>query len=891
MDERLLKRAVQSIEMPEDMKDRIVNNCRSGEAKPLFTPKKRFVYMPMAVTACVCALAIALTGVWVWQLRVLSEGDGESPATNTPDNTATVPEEDVINVIPLSDEDLHTRTDAYKSGYSQEVDDIDNLVTMTEEEINEYYGIETAYLLNSLNIKLTPINPSEVDGLTCSYVYRTDGGWGETYFDTNAFIYGEDGEICVYISKFAIPHSIPKLWSDKEQLSTISGVTAAVGMREGDGWKQYRTEFKLEEYGLCFNVWCDYDMIGKVVGAIKEHCDSQFWWSVPENAQPLTLDKLREICKGDTSKLSWNDFRQYQATEIGSGLYIMRYPIEEKYSLTIGGVPEEDPWYMRFRTEGQYYDIDIREDSLEEYLNDPIPEGDFVNIIPLEEDEINYSMSADFAEEDRVYMTDKELSEYYGIDVTAFGNIPSYMEAQSYEHNDGMRCIWWKDSDGSGLYYDKNTFSFANPNGTEVIDISLGRLMVSNDKLWEKMKMRSRIGGRDVVIGKTEQEHYIAELRSKDGEIAIVVSAFGGVSFDEFCGVISALVEQTEERRNFVNETYPYPQEYPGNLTEIADVLIWPTDGGYISEWGYWDGGYSGHAGIDISGIESGASVYAGADGVVTFAGWEANLGYYVEIYHSDLGITSCYAHNSTLDVSVGQQVAKGERIAGAGSTGYANSVLIHIAVKINGVNVNPKDYFGLRFGADGENIHFIYAEYSEDKNDDLWWSLNGLTGPDEQPTPLLDEDFTAMSRDELIGYYGVNIFPDSLSSERYKLNEGGENGFGVYRQNGGKGEVYFDINSFSYSGRTDNYLRINVEKDGLPYKTKLIEEMMSDPYLLSYVNGHPVLFMYDDYGVEFAIFMTASGKAGFRISAYNIGFGAVNTTNLVDIVSQLIDQ
>ena len=730
MDEQLLKRSVQSIEMPEDMKDRIIDSCKSGEAKPVFTPKKRFVYMPMAVTACVCVLVAALAGVGIWQMKVLSDGGSPTEGSSQPP-TEVINDIDIINVIPISDEDLDTMVPAYKSGYSAPVEDIDNLVMMTEEEINEYYGIETAYLLSGLNIKLTPIDPGEVDGITYPYVFRTDGGWGETYYDTNAFTYGEEGEICVYISKFAVPYSIPKLWSDKEQLSTISGITAAVGMREGDGWKQYRTEFSLEQYGLYFNVWCDYDMISKVVSEIKYKCDSSYSWGVPdpvgitdadvdeclkliaqnsdftavdsdiydidfdgidevlvladvpfraicvfkkENGkmvqtdtfgmgslsyvetlklhtysddderypffifhydnggamkcdvvaaikpaddsynveyllsfgtltyadipepftkefyrigwnktdiamdgdyndiskeeflelyakytvkEPLTLDKLREICSGDTSKLSWDDFEQFESTDIGSGLYILAYNIEDKYTLCIGsGNPGNEPYYMNFLVIGQYYSIDIREESLEEYLSQPIPEGDFINITPLEEDEINYFLDADFVDGEQVYLTDEQLSIYYGIDVTSFGNIPSYMTKESYTENNGMRCIWKRDG-VTGIYYDKNTFSFSNPDRSAFIDISMGTLMNYNERLWENKKMRSRISGRDVAIGGTEAGHYVAEFPSNDHQVFFVISTYG-ISIEELHDVLTALVEQPDAR----GEDYTCPSQY-----------------------------------------------------------------------------------------------------------------------------------------------------------------------------------------------------------------------------------------------------------------------------------------------------------------------------------------
>ena len=137
----------------------------------------------------------------------------------------------------------------------------------------------------------------------------------------------------------------------------------------------------------------------------------------------------------------------------------------------------------------------------------------------------------------------------------------------------------------------------------------------------------------------------------------------------------------------------PTPAGTFSGATAAYGKLLWPINGGYISEWSYWDGGYRGHLGIDIAGLGWGDPVYAGASGLVTYAGWYYGLGNYVEIYHPDLGISSGYAHNSTLYVSAGQQVAQGECIAGAGATGVAYGVHVHLTVKVNGVNVNPRAY------------------------------------------------------------------------------------------------------------------------------------------------------------------------------------------------------
>lgn len=139
--------------------------------------------------------------------------------------------------------------------------------------------------------------------------------------------------------------------------------------------------------------------------------------------------------------------------------------------------------------------------------------------------------------------------------------------------------------------------------------------------------------------------------------------------------------------------TRPTPAGTFKDETAAFGKLLWPANGGYISQWTQWDGGYSSHVGIDIAGINYGDPVYAGASGIVTFAGSYYGLGNYVEIYHPDLGITSGYAHNSAIYVTVGQQVSQGECIAGAGQTGRAYGVHIHLAVKVNGVNVNPRNY------------------------------------------------------------------------------------------------------------------------------------------------------------------------------------------------------
>ncbi|MGH8191709.1 MAG: M23 family metallopeptidase, partial [Rhodanobacteraceae bacterium] len=85
------------------------------------------------------------------------------------------------------------------------------------------------------------------------------------------------------------------------------------------------------------------------------------------------------------------------------------------------------------------------------------------------------------------------------------------------------------------------------------------------------------------------------------------------------------------------------------------------------------------HAGIDI-GVPRGSSVYAVANGVVTYAGVRDGYGKVIEIDHGD-GYMTRYAHNSKLLAHVGEHVHTGEVISDAGSTGRSTGPHVHFEV------------------------------------------------------------------------------------------------------------------------------------------------------------------------------------------------------------------
>ncbi len=106
---------------------------------------------------------------------------------------------------------------------------------------------------------------------------------------------------------------------------------------------------------------------------------------------------------------------------------------------------------------------------------------------------------------------------------------------------------------------------------------------------------------------------------------------------------------------------------------------------GFGARWGRM------HEGADMAGAH-GTSIYATADGVVTFAGRMSGYGNLVKIKH-DFGLETRYAHMARLRVAVGQRVSRGEQIGDMGNTGRSTGTHLHYEVRVGGTPVDPMTY------------------------------------------------------------------------------------------------------------------------------------------------------------------------------------------------------
>jgi murein DD-endopeptidase MepM/ murein hydrolase activator NlpD len=117
--------------------------------------------------------------------------------------------------------------------------------------------------------------------------------------------------------------------------------------------------------------------------------------------------------------------------------------------------------------------------------------------------------------------------------------------------------------------------------------------------------------------------------------------------------------------------------------------FIWPINGtltsGFGMRWGRM------HEGIDIS-APTGTPIRAADSGSVRIAGYSGGYGNYTCIDHGG-GLSTCYGHQSSIGVSVGQTVAQAQIIGAVGSTGHSTGPHLHFEVRVNGQAVDPLGY------------------------------------------------------------------------------------------------------------------------------------------------------------------------------------------------------
>lgn len=208
-----------------------------------------------------------------------------------------------------------------------------------------------------------------------------------------------------------------------------------------------------------------------------------------------------------------------------------------------------------------------------------------------------------------------------------------------------------------------------------------------------------------LTVRATQMEYYVADIPYEieyvddntmwEGDTRVITKGAYGTA-DTVARVTYEGVEEVErtiESQTMLTEPVTEVQAR-GTLERPSwaptGSFRWPTSGSITSRYGYRNifGGSSFHGGIDIAN-SYGTDIVAADGGEVIYAGWMSGYGYLVQIDHQN-GYVTYYGHNSSLLVSVGDKVFKGQHIAEMGSTGRSTGNHCHFEVRVNGERTNP---------------------------------------------------------------------------------------------------------------------------------------------------------------------------------------------------------
>ena len=189
---------------------------------------------------------------------------------------------------------------------------------------------------------------------------------------------------------------------------------------------------------------------------------------------------------------------------------------------------------------------------------------------------------------------------------------------------------------------------------------------------------------QDIIQAKVdENSNYLASLNDQSAEYEAMI--------DEYEEAIAQFDRQIQSMLQSNGSS--------GDGRPSSSGLICPLQysGAYVSSPFYRnsDGSYHGALDLCVYGGSYGKNISAAASGKVITASYHWSYGNYLVIDHGN-GLSTLYAHCSSLAVSSGQSVTQGQTVAYVGSTGNSTGPHLHFEVRINGSRVNPAGYISV---------------------------------------------------------------------------------------------------------------------------------------------------------------------------------------------------
>lgn len=202
----------------------------------------------------------------------------------------------------------------------------------------------------------------------------------------------------------------------------------------------------------------------------------------------------------------------------------------------------------------------------------------------------------------------------------------------------------------------------------------------------------------DLTDAQTVAKAYEAEIQAQNEVIAQIQAAQKRAAEQQAAQQQAQAAEENQGATDAAGENQNTAQNTtPSGNGQSTGSMMWPCPSSkrVTSDYGPrtspTNGASSNHKGIDI-GAAYGADIVAADGGTVLVATYSSSGGNYVIIDHGG-GVCTVYMHASSLTVSAGQTVSKGQVIAKVGSTGISTGNHLHFGVTLNGVYVSPWGY------------------------------------------------------------------------------------------------------------------------------------------------------------------------------------------------------
>ena len=255
-----------------------------------------------------------------------------------------------------------------------------------------------------------------------------------------------------------------------------------------------------------------------------------------------------------------------------------------------------------------------------------------------------------------------------------------------------LGMVFGVDSLGSYLSYGKYLSRISEHDST------LLQTLADNIAELRELQQQMQVEKEDLADTKVTAESKKASLTSQKTEVESTLQDIKKME-QEYLADQAAIQKEMQQIQADIDAIYAAAAGSGSQVDYSTTGFIYPIKGyTYISSyygWRFNNTDY--HTGVDFPAPANTPIRASASDTVIyvrTGAGYGRNWGYgnYLIVDHGG-GFSTLYAHCTSIPVSVGDTVTKGQTIAYVGTTGWSTGYHLHFEIRRNGAHTNPLNY------------------------------------------------------------------------------------------------------------------------------------------------------------------------------------------------------